>query len=78
MASFSTIIVFACLAVLAVLLVGLGTFARGGETNRRWGNRIMQLRVVMQLAAVLLIVALAWAVDGTRRSPAREARRWSS
>jgi uncharacterized membrane protein len=66
MAQFSTLIILACLAVLAVLLVGLGTFARGGEANRRWGNRIMQLRVVMQLAAVLLIVALAWAVDGTR------------
>jgi hypothetical protein len=66
MAIFSTVIILACLAVLAVLLAGLATFARGGETNRRWGNRIMQLRVVVQLAAVLLIVALAWAVDGTR------------
>jgi hypothetical protein len=55
-----TIAVLACLAVLAVLLLGLMSFARGGDFNRRWSNRLMQLRVALQAVAVLVIVALAW------------------
>ncbi|GIX14920.1 MAG: hypothetical protein KatS3mg118_2879 [Paracoccaceae bacterium] len=51
--------VFACLAVLAVLLFGVGSFARGGEFNRRNANRIMRLRILMQAIAVVLIVAVA-------------------
>lgn len=43
-------------AVLAVLLVGVFTMARGGEFNRRHGNNLMRLRVGLQLAAVLLFV----------------------
>ena len=39
----------ACLAVLAVLMVGVGGFARGGDFNRKYANKIMRLRL---LAAV--------------------------
>lgn len=53
-------IAFACLAVLAVVMFGLFSFARGGEFNRRWSNKIMRLRVGLQLLAVILVVALAW------------------
>jgi hypothetical protein len=47
----------ACLAVLAILLVGVGGFARGGEFNRRHANRIMRLRLAGQFVAVMLILA---------------------
>ena len=40
---------FACLGVLAVLMVGVGGFARGGDFNRKYANKIMRLRL---LAAV--------------------------
>ncbi len=53
---------FACLAVLVVLLFGIGSFARGGEFNRRNSNKIMQLRILLQAVAVgviLLFVALS-------------------
>ena len=43
-------------AVLAVLLAGVFTMARGGEFNRRHGNNLMRLRVGLQLVAVLLFV----------------------
>ena len=43
------VVAIACLAVLAVLLVGVGGFARGGEFNRKYANKIMRLRL---LAAV--------------------------
>jgi len=50
----------ACLAVLAVLLVGVGGFARGGEFNRKYANKIMRLRLLMQFIAVVLIVTFVY------------------
>jgi len=50
----------ACLAVVAVLLVGVGTFARGGEFNRKYANKIMRLRLLAQFVAVILIVLFVW------------------
>lgn len=52
----------ACLAVLAVLVFGFASFARGGDFNRKYANKIMRLRVALQFAAVVLIVVLAWAL----------------
>ena len=50
----------ACLAVVVVLLVGVGTFARGGAFNRKHANRIMRLRLLAQFIAVVLIVLFVW------------------
>ncbi len=47
---------FSAFAVLGVLLVGVGGFAKGGEFNRRNGNRMMRYRLVAQAIAVALIV----------------------
>jgi hypothetical protein len=49
-----------CLAVLAVLMVGILGFARGGEFNRKHANKIMRLRLLLQFIAVLLIVAFVY------------------
>lgn len=54
------IVAIACLAVLAILIFGVGTFARGGEFNRKYANRIMRWRIGAQFVAVLLIVAFVW------------------
>lgn len=51
---------FASLVVLAVLLVGVGSFGVGGEFHRRNANRLMRWRLYAQFAAVILIVAFAW------------------
>lgn len=58
------VVIAACLAVLAVLVVGLGGFAGGGAFNRKWGNKLMQLRVAMQFVAVVVIVLMAWLFGG--------------
>jgi hypothetical protein len=50
----------ACLAVVAVLLVGIGGFARGGAFNRKYANKIMRLRLLAQFIAVVLIVVFVW------------------
>ena len=50
----------ACLAVVVVLLIGVGSFARGGEFNRKYANKIMRLRLLAQFIAVILIVAFVY------------------
>jgi hypothetical protein len=50
----------ACLAVVAVLMVGVGGFARGGAFNRKYANKLMRLRLLMQFIAVVLIVLFVW------------------
>jgi hypothetical protein len=50
----------ACFVVLGILLFGIGTFAKGGEFNRRNANKIMRWRIGVQFVAVILIVAFAW------------------
>lgn len=54
----------ACLVVLAILLFGIATFAKGGEFNKRNANRIMRWRLGVQFVAVVLIVAFAWLRSG--------------
>jgi hypothetical protein len=50
----------ACIAVAVILLVGIGGFGQGGAFNRKYANKIMQLRVAAQFVAVILIVVLAY------------------
>lgn len=50
----------ASLAVLGILILGIGSFARGGEFNQRNANRLMRWRLAAQFVAVVLIVAFAW------------------
>ncbi len=56
----NTLFVLALIATVAVaiiLLFGIGTFTRGGEFNRRNGNKIMRWRLAAQFVAVILITA---------------------
>ncbi|MBP9183887.1 MAG: twin transmembrane helix small protein [Fuscovulum sp.] len=50
----------AALAVAAILIFGIGSFAKGGEFNKRNANRIMRWRLYAQFIAVILIVGFAW------------------
>ena len=60
-----TVLLFvAMLATLAVLVVGLAGFFRGGEFNRKYGNRLMRARVALQALALVLLVLLLWARAG--------------
>ncbi|KAB2884385.1 MAG: twin transmembrane helix small protein [Albidovulum sp.] len=46
----------ACFAVLVILMIGIGGFARGGDFNRKHANRIMRYRVIGQAVAIALIL----------------------
>lgn len=50
----------ATLAVAAILLMGIGSFGRGGEYNRKNANKIMRWRIIAQFIAVLLILLFVW------------------
>ncbi len=50
----------ASLVVLVVLAIGIGGFARGGEWNRKHGNRMMRWRIYAQFAAVVLIMVFVY------------------
>jgi len=45
-------------AVVLVLVAGLAVMARGGEASLRYSNKLMQLRVAVQLVAILIIAAI--------------------
>lgn len=50
--------VVAALAVLGVLVIGLVSMVKGGEFNKKYGNRLMQARVMLQgLALAMLALA---------------------
>ena len=55
------LMVVALVAVVLVLLAGVYTMARGGEFNKKYGNRLMRVRVVLQALAVLVLAAV-WLV----------------
>jgi len=52
------LILVAAIATLGVLIVGVTSMMRGGEFNRKYGNKLMQWRVILQGSAVLLLVLL--------------------
>ena len=45
-------------ATLGVLAVGVFAMLRGGEFNRKYGNKLMRLRVGMQALAIVLLLLL--------------------
>lgn len=46
--------------VAVVLLVGLYSLYRGGDFARSYSNKIMRLRIVAQLAAIVIIMAVLY------------------
>ena len=49
-----------CLAVVVILAIGIGGFARGGEFNRKHGNRMMRWRLIAQAIAIAVFLLYLW------------------
>jgi heme/copper-type cytochrome/quinol oxidase subunit 2 len=47
-------------SVAIVLLLGLYTLFKGGETSKKYSNKLMQLRVLLQFIAIIILVLLAY------------------
>ncbi len=59
------VVAFSALVVLAILMVGIGGFAKGGEFNRKHANRIMRYRIGAQAVAIVLILLFVWFRQGS-------------
>ena len=48
------------LVVTVVLILGIGTLFKGGEASKKYSNKLMQLRVLLQFIAVIALVCFAY------------------
>ena len=48
------------MAVGIVLILGIGTLFKGGKTSKKYSNKLMQLRVLLQFIAIIVLVLLAY------------------
>jgi len=54
------IVAIAVLVVLAILMFGIGGFARGGDFNRKHANKVMRWRIIAQAIAIALVLLFVW------------------
>ena len=48
------------ISVAVVLILGIGTLFKGGDISKKHSNNLMQLRVLLQLIAIILLVGFAY------------------
>ena len=48
------------IAVAIILILGIGTLFKGGSTSKKYSNKLMQLRVLLQFIAIIVLVGLAY------------------
>ncbi|MDC0569445.1 twin transmembrane helix small protein [Candidatus Pelagibacter sp.] len=48
------------LVVAVILILGIGTLFKGGETSKKYSNKLMQLRVLLQFIAIIVLVSFAY------------------
>ena len=47
-------------AVAIVLVLGIYTLFKGGDTSKKYANKLMQLRVFLQFIAIIILVGMAY------------------
>lgn len=58
MGDFGYLVPVLLVAVLGVLIVGVLGMVKGGEFNRKYGNKLMRARVILQFMAVMLLLVI--------------------
>tara|TARA_B100000787_G_scaffold117298_1_gene87699 strand:+ start:50 stop:253 length:204 start_codon:yes stop_codon:yes gene_type:complete len=48
------------IVVAVVLILGIGTFFKGGTTSKKYSNKLMQYRVLFQFMAIIVLVCFAY------------------
>ena len=43
-----------------ILILGIGTLFKGGKTSKKYSNKLMQLRVLLQFIAIIALVSFAY------------------
>jgi Hypoxia induced protein conserved region len=60
--TFFTLMILTMMMVLGVLVTGIFSMAKGGEFNRKYGNRLMQARIWLQGLALLFFALMLLAL----------------
>ena len=47
-------------SVGVVLIMGIYTLFKGGNTSKKYSNKLMQLRVLFQFIAIIILVLMAY------------------
>ena len=47
-------------SVAIVLILGIYTLFKGGDTSKKYSNKLMQLRVLLQFIAIIVLVLMAY------------------
>ena len=58
------LLLICCLVVVVILAIGIGGFAKGGEFNRKHGNRMMRWRLIAQAVAIAVFMLYLWVRGG--------------
>ena len=48
------------ISVGIVLVLGIGTLFKGGEASKKYSNKLMQMRVILQFIAIIILVVFAY------------------
>ena len=48
------------IVVTVILVLGIGTFFKGGEASKKYSNKLMQFRVLFQFIAIIVLVSFAY------------------
>jgi hypothetical protein len=48
------------IVVTVIMVLGIGTFFKGGETSKKYSNKLMQFRVLFQFIAIIILVSFAY------------------
>ena len=48
------------ISVAVVLILGIGTLFKGGESSKKYSNKLMQYRVLFQFIAIIILVSFAY------------------
>ena len=46
--------------VAVVLILGIRTLLNGGDSSKKYSNKLMQLRVLLQFIAIIVLVSFAY------------------
>ena len=45
---------------IVVLILGIGTLFKGGNTSKKYSNKLMQMRVLLQFLAIIMLIIFAY------------------
>ena len=48
------------ITVGVILILGIGTLLKGGTTSQKYSNKLMQLRVLLQFIAIIVLIIFAY------------------